>query len=135
MISKKVVQRFSASIVEQPIIYRLVKDFDLTVNILKADINPRKEGSLVLELTGRPDNYGEGIKFLEHLGVSVEPLSQTVVWDEKRCTSCGACTGVCPVAALHIQRPSMEVAFDNTKCVVCGMCVLACPVRAVEFRF
>lgn len=135
MISKKVVLRFSAGIVEQPIIYRLVKDFDLVVNILRADINPRKEGSLVIELTGQPDNYNDGIKFMESLGVNVEPLSQTVVWDEQRCTSCGACTGVCPTMALHLSRPSMEVSFDNSRCVVCGMCVLACPQKAVEFHF
>jgi hypothetical protein len=40
--------------VERPIIYRLVKDYDLEFNILKASITPEQEGLLVLELKGNP---------------------------------------------------------------------------------
>jgi ABC-type methionine transport system ATPase subunit len=43
MYKSRVVCFFLRSQSEQPIIYRLVKDFDLVINILKADINPRKE--------------------------------------------------------------------------------------------
>ena len=56
MIKHKLVLRFPASLVEQPLIYRLVKDYDLMVNILRADINPRKEGRLVMEVSGREEN-------------------------------------------------------------------------------
>ncbi|MDD2373399.1 MAG: NIL domain-containing protein, partial [Syntrophomonadaceae bacterium] len=45
----RVVCYFSAAQSEQPIIYQLIKDYDLVVNILKADINPQKEGYLVVE--------------------------------------------------------------------------------------
>ncbi len=33
-------------------IYRLVKDFDLVINIVKANVNPQKEGTMVLEVEG-----------------------------------------------------------------------------------
>jgi len=133
--SKKIVLRFSAILVEQPIIYRLIKNYDLMVNIIKAEINPRREGFLIMELSGQPENFQQGIEFLNNLGVTVEPLSEMVVRDEERCTHCGACIAVCPVGALYLERPSMEVGFDNEKCVVCGICVQYCPQKAMDVKW
>jgi formate hydrogenlyase subunit 6/NADH:ubiquinone oxidoreductase subunit I len=131
----KVVCYFSAAQSEQPIIYRLVKNYDLIVNILKADINPQKEGYLVTELEGERAKYEEGILFLKNLGVIVEPLSETVMWDEDTCIQCGACASFCPTEALSIDRDSMEVSFDNSKCVICEMCLECCPTRAIRLHF
>ncbi|NLT20023.1 MAG: 4Fe-4S binding protein [Syntrophomonadaceae bacterium] len=131
----KVVCYFSAAQSEQPIIYRLVKNYDLIVNILKADINPQKEGYLVTELEGERAKYEEGISFLKSLGVIVEPLSETVMWDEDTCIQCGACASFCPTEALSIDRDSMEVSFDNSKCVICEMCLECCPTRAIRLHF
>ena len=131
----KLVCYFSAAQSEQPIIYRLVKNYDLIVNILKADINPQKEGFLVLELEGEKRSYDEGVAFVKSLGVAVEPLSETIVWQPSVCTQCGACASFCPTEALYIDRPSMEVSFDNSKCVVCGMCLDCCPTRAIKLHF
>ncbi|MGI6550230.1 MAG: NIL domain-containing protein [Syntrophomonadales bacterium] len=135
MHKSRIVCFFSEAQSEQPIIYRLVKDFDLVINILKADINPRKEGYLVVELSGEREHYESGISFLKDIGVRVEPLSQTVVWQEESCTQCGACASFCPTGALAIDRSSMEVSFDNARCVVCGMCLDCCPTRAVTVFF
>jgi len=44
--------RFSSENSDKPIIYHLAKDYDLIINIVKATINPHKEGTMVLELTG-----------------------------------------------------------------------------------
>jgi len=131
----KVVCYFSTAQTEQPIIYRLVKNYDLIVNILKANINPQKEGYLVVELEGSREKYEEGVTFLKDLGVIVEPLSETVVWHEEICIQCGACASFCPTEALTIDRDTMIVSFDNSKCVVCGMCLECCPTRAIELHF
>lgn len=132
---KKLVLRFSAVLSDQPIIYRLVKDYDLKTNILKADINPQREGMMVMEIEGENENFEQGIRFLEETGVALEPLSQTVLKNDEVCAHCGACTIVCPVGALYLERPSMEVSFDNLKCVVCGLCVQYCPYKAMEVKF
>ena len=50
MYSKMVSLRFPKSNVNEPIISNLAKRFDLTFNILKATIYPRKEGLVVMEL-------------------------------------------------------------------------------------
>lgn len=134
-ISKKVVLRFDAKIVDQPIMYKLIKDYNLVTNILKADINPNKQGYLVLELSGESEHYAEGIEYLNSLGISVDALQEKVVWLEEKCIQCGACTGLCPTQALIMNRPSMEVSFDGDKCIVCEMCLKSCLAKAFELRF
>lgn len=131
--TSKIVLRFPAVIADKPIIYRLVKDFGLMINILKANINPHKEGTMVLELSG--ERYQEGIEYLRGQGVIVQLLSEQIVRNESRCIHCGACTAICPAGALYIERPSMEVCFDGDACVVCQLCTRACPVRAMEVSF
>lgn len=134
-VSKKVVLRFDAKIVDQPIMYSLIKDYGLIPNILKAEINPHKQGYLVLELSGENQKYAEGMEYLNSLGISVDALDEKVVWLEDKCMQCGVCTGLCPTQALNMSRPSMEVSFDGEKCIVCEMCLKSCPARAVELRF
>ncbi|MGI6712704.1 MAG: NIL domain-containing protein [Bacillota bacterium] len=134
-ISKKVVLRFNPDIVDKPIIYSLIKDYGLIPNILKAEINPHKQGYLVLDLSGDNEQYAKGIEFLNSLNVSVDALDEKVVWMEDKCIQCGLCTGLCPTKALFMKRPSMEVQFDGDKCIVCEMCLKICPAKAVELHF
>ena len=103
------VLHFSTDIVDQPIIYRLVKDFDLEFNLLKATIYPRKEGVMVLELRGHPKNFKNGVKFLKDAGVKVQRVASEVQRNDERCYQCGTCTAVCPTGALYVKRPEMEV--------------------------
>ena len=126
------VLHFSTDIVDQPIIYRLVKDFDLEFNLLKATIYPGKEGIMVLELRGHPKNFKNGVKYLKDAGVRVERVASEVQRNEERCYQCGTCTAVCPTGALYVKRPEMEVVFDPDKCSACELCCPVCPARAME---
>ncbi len=121
--------------VDKPIVYKLVKDYDLVFNILQAKITPKEEGLLVLELTGTKEHYVEGIKYIKSLGVKMQPLSQDVTRDDARCTHCGACVTVCPTSALYIDKKTMKVIFDSEKCIACELCVRACPPRAMVVKF
>jgi ferredoxin len=134
MYSKFLILRFSQAVVSKPIICQLVKQFDLTFNILKATVFPRKEGIAVIELSGTRKNFKEGIKYLESQGVEVQNAAQEIKRSAARCTQCGACTAVCPTGALFINRPEMTVSFDQKKCSVCELCLPACPTRAMEIR-
>ncbi|MBT9173969.1 MAG: NAD(P)H-quinone oxidoreductase subunit I, chloroplastic [Syntrophomonadaceae bacterium] len=132
MIKRKVVLRFPASVVEYPFIYTLAKEYNVVANILKANINPRKEGRMVVELSADDKDFDAAMDFLQSRGVIVLPLEQQVNWLEDRCTQCGACTVICPTEALWMKRPEMTVSFNGEKCVVCEHCLKACPARAVE---
>ena len=73
MVSKRIVLTFPRKLVDKPIVYKLVKEFDLVFNILQAKITPQEEGLLVLELTGTKEHYANGIKYLTELGVHIQP--------------------------------------------------------------
>ena len=135
MVSHRIVLKFPHRFVDQPIVTRLVKDYDLELNILKADVTPREEGLMVLALQGEQSNYDGGVKYLEELGISVQPLSSDVKRNEDRCTHCGACVAVCPAGALAMNTTTRTVDFDSEKCVACELCVPACPPRAMEVHF
>ena len=134
MYSKILKLRFPVTEVQKPIVCHLARDFDLYFNILNAGILPRKEGFMVLELSGSRKNFKEGVTYLKEQGVDVQNASSEIKRDEEKCTRCGACTAVCPTGALSVTRPEMEVAFDQQKCSVCELCVTACPPRAMGVR-
>jgi len=134
-VTKRIVLRFPKRMVDRPIIYRLVKDFDLEFNILKASITPEQEGLMVLELKGNQAEYDKGIEFLLKGGVKIQSLGQDVTRNEVRCTHCGACVTVCPTGAFRLEPKTMLVTFDNSKCIACGLCIPACPPRAMEVHF
>ena len=91
VVSKRIVLRFPPRLVDRPIVYRLVKDYDLEFNILKASVTPEEEGLMVIELIGEQQNYDKGIRYLTANGVRIQSLSQDVIRNEDRCTHCGAC--------------------------------------------
>lgn len=127
--------RFPKETCDKPIIYQLVRQYDVEFNILKADILPLREGIMILELKGLRENVKESLLYLKDLGVKVERLAGKIRRDDEKCFQCGACTGICPVGALSIERPGMAVLFDPEKCTGCGLCVTTCPVRAMTVSF
>lgn len=135
MVAKRIVLHFAQRMVDKPIVYRLVKDYGLEFNILKAMVTPDEEGLLVLELRGEQADFERGITYLKEAGVKIQPLSQDITRDEERCTDCGVCVTVCPTHAFVQDKEIRTISFDNGKCVACGLCIKACPPRAMEVHF
>lgn len=136
MVSRKIVLRFPKNLVDKPVIYKLVKEYDVIFNILKAEVKEGEEGLLILELTGDEANCSKSIKYLEQIGVKVQPLDKDIKRNEDTCTHCTACISHCPTQALYIKdRKTMEVDFNSSKCIACESCVLVCPVAAMKVKF
>jgi len=133
-VSKRVVLHFPRPLVDQPIIYRLVRDYNLMFNILRASVTPKEEGLLVLELSGEQEDYEKGVRYLTEVGVEIQPLSRNVYRDEAGCTHCGACITICPTGAFVLELPTRRVNFLDEKCIACGLCIKPCPPRAMEMR-
>ena len=134
-ISKRIVLRFPRRLVDRPIVSRLVKDFNLDFNILKASVTPEEEGLLVIEMSGEQEDYDKGIEYLTKTGVRIQSLSQDVTRNKERCTHCGACITVCPTGAFELEPLTRRVNFLDEKCLACGLCIKACPPRAMELHF
>ncbi|MDP2299142.1 MAG: NIL domain-containing protein [Coriobacteriia bacterium] len=119
----------------KPVIYHLVKDYDLVPNILRAQIHPAQEGRMVLEVTGSKESYAAGVAFLESQGLTVREAASDIVLDEELCVNCGLCTAVCKPDALTLDPGTQTLVFDKDKCVYCEACVIACPRRAITLSF
>ena len=135
MISKRMVLHFPHRLVDQPIVYKLVKEYNLKFNILKAYVTPQEEGLMVLELCGEKADFDRGIEYLVSCGVKIQPLSQDIIRNETKCTDCGVCVPICPTGALAIDPITRKVHFYDHKCIACELCVKVCPTRAMEIHF
>ncbi len=135
MESRKVVLHFPRRLVDKPIICKLIKDFNLDFNILKASVTPDEEGLLVLELTGDEKSLNKAVKYLKDNGVTVQPLAKDIIRNDNKCTHCGLCVVYCPTNALYVDADTQKVIFQQDKCIGCEICVDICPVRAMEVHF
>lgn len=136
MTKRKIVLHFPKKAIDKPIIYTLIKDYNLVFNILKAQITPDAEGLMIIELGGNEKDYNAGIKFLKEQGVETQPLSKDVTRDEDKCIHCGHCITLCPTGALFVKdKKTREIGFDKDKCIACEICIKACPPRALEIKY
>ncbi len=100
MYSRMLVLQFQKTEVEKPIVCFLASDFNLKFNILKATILPRKEGVMVMELSGKRKDFNKGVQYLKGNGVHVHPVGQEIKRNRTICTHCGACVTICPTTRL-----------------------------------
>jgi ferredoxin len=133
MAKKKFLLGFSPDIVNEAIVYRLVKDYDLKINILRAEVR-ELGGRLLMEVEGKAANIKEAARYLNEAKVDVQELVTYVEKNEDRCTHCGMCISICPVEALTMDKTAWKVRYDSEKCIACGMCIDACPPGAMKFR-
>jgi len=69
---------FPAELIQQPIVYHLVKDFAIVPNIRRADVRA-DHGWMVLELEAAQDKLEQGVAWLRQQGITVDPIERDVV--------------------------------------------------------
>ena len=89
---------FPPTISGAPLVCNLTRLFDLDFNISTAQITPRQEGFLTLELSGSRDACDKGIGYLREKGVLVSPVAQRIWHNEDKCMQCS-------MRALHPYLP------------------------------
>jgi ferredoxin len=136
MITKKLMLYFPKCECEKPIIYHLVKDHDLIVNVYRAKVTPEEEGYLVLDVTGSESAIEAGIEFVRTFNVTVNFSGKGVTRDETTCAHCGYCIPYCPTGALHIDNPdTRQVMYNEADCIECLACLKVCPYGACTSAF
>ncbi len=132
---KRMVLRFPADTVNEPITYTLIKEYDILINILNADITHGKEGHLLIEMVGEEGNMNEAMLYLDSKQVEISPVVKTILFNEPLCIHCGACASVCFPGALNMNSSSRKLEFLPEKCVACELCIKACPLQLFELNF
>lgn len=135
-ITQKLMLYFPKCECEKPIIYHLVKDHDLVVNVFRAKVTPEEEGFLVLDVTGTEEQIQSGIDFVKTFNVTVNFSGKGVTRDEDKCTHCGYCVPYCPTAALKITNPAArQIDYHESDCIECLACIRVCPYGACSSAF
>jgi len=135
-VTKKLMLFFPKCECEKPIIYHLVKDYNLVVNIFRAKVTPEEEGYLVLDVTGTEDDIERALAFVKTFNVSINYSGKGVTRDENSCTHCGHCITHCPTGALRIDdKTTREVIYSEADCIECLACIRVCPFGALASAF
>ena len=66
---------YPPTLVNLPVIYQLIRKYDLAVNILRAHITP-EHGWIEVQLSGDSPVIAEALTWLRDLGIDVRPISQ-----------------------------------------------------------
>ena len=69
---------FPPHLIQEPIVYRLVKDFDIVINIRRADVKA-DYGWVMLELDADEATLERGVAWLKAKGVQVDPIERDVI--------------------------------------------------------
>ena len=131
-ITKRYTLYFNPTITTRPLIYDLIKEYNVEVNILRAEINPGAEGYTLVDLTAEEEQLTAAFAYLKGQGIKLVPSKYQVDVDTDSCVHCGACTAVCFSGALTIAKPDWQLQFNPEKCISCGLCFPACPLQALE---
>ena len=115
----KVILYFPSDATDKAVTYDLVKRYDLRINILRAEIEARRSGSLLVELNG----------------VTVSPVASKIAYDRDRCIDCGNCALACFPQALTIGAPDWRLHFDPERCIACKLCLKSCPLGLFHIEF
>lgn len=135
-VTKKLMLYFPKCICDKPIVYHLVKDHNLLVNIFRAKVTPEEEGYLVLDVTGTEEAITGAIAFVKTFDVTVNYSGKGVIRDEERCSHCGYCVPYCPPRALRIEDgATRKVAYSESACIECLACIRICPYGACTSAF
>lgn len=136
VVTRKLMLFFPKCECEKPIIYHLVKDYDLVVNVFRAKVTPEEEGYLLLDVTGSEESIEQALDFVRTFNVMINFAGKGLAWDADKCVHCGHCIAHCPTEALHFaDATSREVAFDESACIECLACVKVCPYGACTSAF
>ncbi|WP_320129046.1 NIL domain-containing protein [uncultured Sphaerochaeta sp.] len=125
---KRYALRFSPTLVELPLVGKLVRTYDVDINILNADVASGKGGKLIVELSGTEQAIADSVQWLLEAGVVVSEMIKELLFDHDGCINCGSCTAVCFSRALSLDADS-KLVYDASLCVVCGLCLHACPMK------
>jgi ABC-type methionine transport system ATPase subunit len=66
---------YPAALQDQPILYRLIKDFDLATNIRRASVGV-EEAWLIVDIEGEDDAIQQALDWAAAQGIQVQALSE-----------------------------------------------------------
>ena len=69
---------YPPALIKEPLIYLLIKKFDIIPNIRGANVSDEM-GLLAMEIEGTRDDIDRAIAWLREQGVTVEPIEKNII--------------------------------------------------------
>ncbi|MEW6417721.1 MAG: NIL domain-containing protein [Nitrospirota bacterium] len=76
--NKRVKLTFPQHLIQEPVIFRMAKQFDVMPNIRRARVT-ETVGEMVLEIEGTEENLEKGMQSLKDQGVDVELIEGDII--------------------------------------------------------
>ncbi|MBI4209264.1 MAG: NIL domain-containing protein [Deltaproteobacteria bacterium] len=76
--TRKFYLTYPQKLIRKPLIYELIKRFDLVVNIRNSSVT-EEVGLIAVELSGPSGAIEKGVQWLRSEGVQVDPIEQSIV--------------------------------------------------------
>ncbi len=130
MTKKSAILHFGSDLVDKPIISGLIRNYDVSVNILQASITPEEDGTMFVQIEGEHAIVQKAFDYLRDHRVDMIFPAKNLIWDDKKCVDCGACVAHCLPRALTVDG-SGKLQFNSERCIACELCIPACPYHAL----
>ena len=128
--TKKVLLKYSADKVKEPILASVIKETGILLNILYAEVSS-EGGKILLSIDASEAEISGAIELFERSGIEAQEIRRAIELDEEKCFDCGACISLCPTRALRLAE-DYSLKLDEDKCIYCEICVPSCPVKALR---
>ncbi|MDH4263018.1 MAG: NIL domain-containing protein [Spirochaetia bacterium] len=69
--TKKLKLKIPVNLINEPIIYKMVIQFEIMPNILTAHLDKDSGGDVLIEIKGTPENIEKGISYLKQLKIDI----------------------------------------------------------------
>lgn len=69
---KRLKLKIPATLINEPIIYKMVNQFEIMPNIITARLDKESEGEVLIEIKGTPENIEKGIEYLNNLNIQIQ---------------------------------------------------------------
>jgi L-aspartate semialdehyde sulfurtransferase ferredoxin len=77
-VKEKFYLTYPPALIKEPLIYLLIKKFDIIPNIRGANVSDEM-GLLAMEIEGTRDDIDRAIAWLREQGVTVEPIEKNII--------------------------------------------------------
>jgi hypothetical protein len=77
-VKEKFYLTYPPALIKEPLIYLLIKKFDIIPNIRGANVSDEM-GLLAMEIEGARDDIDRAITWLREQGVTVEPIEKNII--------------------------------------------------------
>jgi ABC-type methionine transport system ATPase subunit len=77
-VKEKFYLTYPPALIKEPLIYLLIKKFDIIPNIRGANVSDEM-GLLAMEIEGTRDDIDRAITWLREQGVTVEPIEKNII--------------------------------------------------------